>query len=79
VAPKKARLNEAEETLKNTLDILNKKRKEIVELEERLATLKEALEQTNIKKARLEGEVNLCTQKLDRAEKLIGSFTDVCS
>ncbi|ODM99586.1 Dynein heavy chain 7, axonemal [Orchesella cincta] len=74
VAPKRARLNEAEEKLKKTLDLLNAKRQEIQELEAKLARLKEQFEETNNKKLALEAEVNLCTQKLDRAEKLIGGL-----
>ncbi|CAG7837267.1 unnamed protein product [Allacma fusca] len=74
VAPKKARLTSAENTLKETLALLNAKRAEIQELEEKLATLKEEFEETNAKKAKLEAEVNLCVKKLERAEKLIGGL-----
>lgn len=38
---------------------------------ERLAKLEDQLSASMADKTRLEGEVELCTQKLDRAEKLI--------
>ena len=38
---------------------------------EKLAALEAKLEQSVNDKARLESEVDLCTQKLERAEKLI--------
>ena len=38
---------------------------------DRLATLEEQLERSMKEKLRLESEVELCTQKLERAEKLI--------
>jgi len=72
VAPKRAKLNEAEEKLRNTLALLNAKREEIEALEAKLGALKEQFNTTNEKKLKLEAEVNLCQQKLERAEKLIG-------
>ena len=41
------------------------------QLMEKLAALEAQLEHSVAEKARLEGEVEVCTQKLERAEKLI--------
>ena len=42
-----------------------------MQLMEKLAALEAQLEHSVAEKARLEGEVEVCTQKLERAEKLI--------
>jgi len=39
-----------------------------------LARMEAQLERSTAEKVRLEAEVELCTQKLDRAEKLIGGL-----
>ena len=46
------------------------------QLMEKLAALEAQLEHSVSEKARLEGEVEVCTQKLERAEKLIQVRTE---
>lgn len=74
VAPKKAKLEAAEKEFAETMAILEEKKATVRALEEKLARLNEALEEANLKKKALEDEVQLCVDKLYRAEKLIGSL-----
>lgn len=74
VAPKKARLGEAQQSLAETLALLNQKRDELTSVENRLAALQQTFEEKTEEKARLEFQVDLCAKKLERAEKLIGGL-----
>ena len=74
VAPKKERLAEAQASLKETMTILNAKRAELKEVEDRLAALKQAFEEKTREKEELETQVDICAKKLDRAQKLIGGL-----
>lgn len=74
VAPKKAKLEAAEKEFSETMAILEEKKALVARLEAKLAELNEALEDANIKKKALEDEVQLCIDKLNRAEKLIGGL-----
>ncbi|GCC21887.1 hypothetical protein chiPu_0000269 [Chiloscyllium punctatum] len=74
VAPKKARLNEAQKSLAETMGILNQKRAELKEVEDHLADLKKTFQDKTEEKAQLEFQVDLCAKKLERAEKLIGGL-----
>ncbi|VVD03486.1 unnamed protein product [Leptidea sinapis] len=74
VAPKKAKLEAAEREFAQTMAILEEKKATVARLEAKLAELNEALEEANIKKKALEDEVQLCIDKLFRAEKLIGGL-----
>ena len=74
VAPKKERLAEAQASLKETMIILNAKRAELKEVEDRLASLKQAFEEKTREKEELEKQVDICAKKLDRAQKLIGGL-----
>ncbi|CAH0590400.1 unnamed protein product [Chrysodeixis includens] len=74
VAPKKAKLEAAEREFAETMAILEEKKALVARLEAKLAELNEALEEANIKKKQLEDEVQLCIDKLYRAEKLIGGL-----
>ncbi|XP_038211341.1 dynein heavy chain 12, axonemal [Zerene cesonia] len=74
VAPKKAKLEAAEREFAETMAILEEKKATVARLEAKLAELNEALEEANIKKKALEDEVQLCIDKLYRAEKLIGGL-----
>uniref|UniRef100_A0A8C9VE60 Dynein axonemal heavy chain 12 n=1 Tax=Scleropages formosus TaxID=113540 RepID=A0A8C9VE60_SCLFO len=74
VAPKKANLAEAQQSLANTMQLLNQKRAELKEVEDRLAALQRTFEEKTQEKAQLEFQVELCANKLDRAEKLIGGL-----
>ncbi|KAI7794029.1 dynein axonemal heavy chain 12 [Triplophysa rosa] len=74
VAPKKANLIVAQQSLAATMALLNQKRAELKEVEDRLASLKKTFEDKTEEKAQLEYQVDLCARKLDRAEKLIGGL-----
>ncbi|XP_029456789.1 LOW QUALITY PROTEIN: dynein heavy chain 12, axonemal [Rhinatrema bivittatum] len=74
VAPKKARLGEAQQSLAETMLLLNQKRNELKEVEDRLATLEQTFHEKTEEKVRLEFQVDLCAKKLERAEKLIGGL-----
>lgn len=74
VAPKKANLAEAQESLAATMALLDQKRGELKEVEDRLAALQKTFEEKTEEKAQLELQVDLCARKLERAEKLIGGL-----
>uniref|UniRef100_A0A8B9EN99 Dynein axonemal heavy chain 12 n=1 Tax=Anser cygnoides TaxID=8845 RepID=A0A8B9EN99_ANSCY len=74
VAPKKDRLREAQQSLAETLELLNQKRDELAAVENRLAALERTFTDKTEEKARLEFQVDLCAKKLERAEKLIGGL-----
>ncbi|XP_028831809.1 dynein heavy chain 3, axonemal isoform X2 [Denticeps clupeoides] len=74
VAPKKKRLSEAEECLEVQMKTLSIKRAELQEVEDRLQSLNDDLDAMNNKKKELEDKLKLCSQKLVRAEKLIGGL-----
>lgn len=75
VAPKKAKLQVAEREYNATLALLEEKRLQVRMLEEQLAELNAQLNDANKRKKLLEDEVELSTNKLARAEKLIGKNT----
>ncbi|XP_061720397.1 dynein axonemal heavy chain 12-like [Cydia pomonella] len=74
VAPKKAKLNAAEKEFSETMALLEEKKAMVARLEAKLAELNESLAEANIQKKALEDEVQLCIDKLWRAEKLIGGL-----
>ncbi|CAL8305136.1 unnamed protein product [Lota lota] len=74
VAPKKARLKEAEDELAVQMATLAVKRAELKEVEDRLQSLNDTFAEMNAKKKDLEDNIMLCSQKLIRAEKLIGGL-----
>ncbi|XP_053173949.1 dynein axonemal heavy chain 12 [Scomber japonicus] len=74
VAPKKANLAEAQESLAATMALLDQKRGELKEVEDRLAALQKTFKEKTEEKAQLEFQVDLCARKLERAEKLIGGL-----
>ena len=57
VAPKKAKLAEAEASLAETMALLNSKREELAEVEAKLANLKQTFQEMTDKKASLEFQV----------------------
>ena len=57
VAPKKARQAEAEQSLAETMEILNAKRQELAEVEAKLANLKLTFAEMTEKKQQLEFQV----------------------
>lgn len=74
VAPKRERLKEAEGKLEIQMQKLNQKRAELKLVEDRLQALNDDFEEMNIKKKVLEGNIEICSQKLVRAEKLISGL-----
>ncbi|XP_062266298.1 dynein axonemal heavy chain 3 [Platichthys flesus] len=74
VAPKKERLKQAEEELSVQMAMLSVKRAELKEVEDRLQSLNDDLAAMIKKKKELEANIELCSEKLIRAEKLIGGL-----
>ncbi|XP_012645608.2 dynein axonemal heavy chain 3 [Microcebus murinus] len=74
VAPKRERLKEAEGKLDVQMLKLNQKRAELKLVEDRLKALNDEFEEMNIKKMGLEENIEICSQKLIRAEKLISGL-----
>uniref|UniRef100_A0A8C6IAI9 Dynein axonemal heavy chain 12 n=1 Tax=Mus spicilegus TaxID=10103 RepID=A0A8C6IAI9_MUSSI len=74
VAPKKARLAEAQRSLAETMELLNQKRAELAQVEHHLENLEKTFQEKTEEKAALEDQVELCAKKLERASKLIGGL-----
>lgn len=74
VAPKKARLEEAEAELASQMETLNEKRAQLQEVADKLQALNDEFAAETKKKKELEDAIELCSQKLSRAEKLIGGL-----
>ncbi|XP_069555861.1 dynein axonemal heavy chain 3 [Brachyistius frenatus] len=74
VAPKKERLKLAEDELGVQMEMLAVKRAELKKVVDRLQSLNDDLAAMINKKKDLEDNIELCCQKLIRAEKLIGGL-----
>ncbi|KAF8769940.1 Dynein heavy chain 7 like protein [Argiope bruennichi] len=74
VAPKKAKLAEAEQQLSVIMELLQTKRSELAALESKLAALRRDCDLSVQKKKDLEAQAKLCEINLQRAEKLIGGL-----
>ena len=74
VAPKKAKLKEAESSLAVAMESLETKRSQLREVQAKLKKLTDELESNKQKKQKLEFQVDLCQKKLERAEALIGGL-----
>ncbi|XP_018571400.1 dynein heavy chain 12, axonemal [Anoplophora glabripennis] len=74
VAPKKAKLAAAETEFAATMALLSEKRNQVMKLEEQLAILNEKLAEAVAKQTSLQENVDLCNNKLIRAQKLIGGL-----
>ncbi|CAB3991140.1 dynein heavy chain 3, axonemal-like, partial [Paramuricea clavata] len=74
VAPKKEKLAAAEAELAIQMKQLNAKRAELKEVEDKLQALNDQFDAMTTKKKDLEDNIDLCSKKLDRAEKLIGGL-----
>lgn len=74
VAPKKKKLAAAEKDYEDTMAVLNNKRQTLAELNDKLAMLKDSLQETLAKKIDLESQVENCRNKLNRATKLINGL-----
>lgn len=76
VAPKKAKLEEAEGELAVQMETLNAKRAQLQEVTDKLQALNDEFAAMTKQKKELEDNIEMCSQKLDRAEKLIGGLGD---
>ncbi|XP_055593622.1 dynein axonemal heavy chain 12 [Uranotaenia lowii] len=74
VAPKKEKLRSAEKEYSETMALLTEKRQLAADLERRVAELNDDLDEANQRKQEVEDEVQLCKDKLMRAETLIGGL-----
>ncbi|CAB3363479.1 Hypothetical predicted protein [Cloeon dipterum] len=74
VAPKKAKLAEAEAALAQQMATLNEKRTQLQQVSDKLQTLNDDFAAMSKKKKDLEDNIDLCSQKLERAEKMIGGL-----
>ena len=75
VAPRKEALKLAEDSLSSAMEQLNVKKAQMKEVEDLLADLNTQFEQVNKKKVSLEKQVEECSKRLERAEKLIGGLS----
>lgn len=66
VAPKKAKLKEAEADLKVAMGELETKRTDLRIVQKKLSDLQESFRENNSKKQQLEKDVDLCSKKLTR-------------
>ena len=76
VAPKRARLKEAQTQLDTTMQILNDAKERLQEVEDRVATLQAKYDECLNKKEELENKTDLCQARLGRAGRLIGGLAD---
>ena len=76
VAPKKAKLKEAEAELAEATALLKEKQANLQGIQKQLQDLKDKFKELNDKKESLEAQVDLCAKKLERAETLMGSLGD---
>ncbi|XP_021267492.1 dynein heavy chain 3, axonemal isoform X1 [Numida meleagris] len=74
VAPKRERLRTAEELLDVQMQKLKTKQAELKEVVDRLQALNDDFENMNDRKRELENNIELCSQKLVRAEQLISGL-----
>lgn len=75
VAPKKAMLAEAEAALALQMETLNAKRALLQEVSQKLQSLNDEFAECMREKKKLEDQIDYCTQKLERAEKLLGGLS----
>ncbi|EZA46954.1 Dynein heavy chain 3, axonemal [Ooceraea biroi] len=75
VAPKKAMLAEAEAALAEQMETLNAKRNLLQEVTQKLQSLNDEFAECMREKKKLEDQIDHCTQKLERAEKLLGGLS----
>ncbi len=74
VAPKKLKLAGAEQELSVQMEKLNVKRSQLQNVEDKLQALNDEFEAMQQKKKDLEDNIDICSKKLERAEKLIGGL-----
>ena len=71
VTLKQKALKEAKESLDHTIRILNEAKARLKEVEDGIAELQKSFEETMKKKEELKEKCDLCTARLERAEKVI--------
>jgi dynein heavy chain len=74
VAPKKAKLAEAEASYQEVMVGVTAKQAELQSLLDKLASMEAELKGQQRKKEQLESDIELCSVKLERAGKLIGGL-----
>lgn len=74
VAPKRAKLAEAQASLAVTMGELADAKATLKKVEDKLASLQSSFEEANKKKQDLAAQVLRCEAQLDRAGKLIGGL-----
>jgi len=74
VAPKRARLAQAEAEYAEVSALLETKKAALKEVEDKIAALQAQFAETTQRKEELEKQADDCTKKLDRASKLIGGL-----
>lgn len=74
VAPKRAALEQAESELKEVTDALAVKKAELQAVEDKIAELNALLQRNVDEKERLEKEMEMCSKKIQRADKLISGL-----
>ncbi|XP_052130864.1 dynein axonemal heavy chain 3 [Frankliniella occidentalis] len=74
VEPKKAKLAEAEAELAVQMETLNEKRAQLQEVVDKLQALNDDFATMTRRKKELEDNIELCSQKIVRAEQLIGGL-----
>lgn len=75
VGPKKEKLHQAETDYAAQMEKLNEKRAELSAVLSKLQTLRDELAEKTKEKKELEDDIDLCTQKLARAEQLISGLS----
>jgi dynein heavy chain len=76
VAPKKAKLKEAEGELAEATALLKEKQANLQGIQKQLQDLKDKFKELTDRKDSLEAQVDLCAKKLERAETLMSSLGD---
>jgi len=76
VAPKRVMLAEAEAALAEQMEMLNAKRNLLQEVTQKLQSLNDEFAECMREKKKLEDQIDYCTQKLERAEKLLSGLSD---
>lgn len=75
VGPKKQKLQQAETDYAAQMEKLNEKRAELAGVLGKLQTLRDELAEKTKEKKELEDDIELCSQKLTRAEQLISGLS----
>eukprot|EP00964_Phaeocystis_antarctica_P076980 scaffold47683_cov66-Phaeocystis_antarctica.AAC.1 len=74
VAPKRAALAAAEAEFAEVSELLRQKKESLAEVERKIGALQEQFEETNARKEELARQVEDCSNKLERAQTLIGGL-----